>query len=95
MTALAVVIVIVMTTICILGTELSARVQNVMILAQIGSLLLFAIVAIVKVYSGDATVDSIEPQASWFNPFEIDEPRRRSSPQCSSASSSTGAGSPP
>jgi amino acid transporter len=71
-TALAVAIIVVMTAICILGTELSARLQNVMILAQVGSLLLFAIVAIAKVYSGDATVDSIEPQASWFNPFEID-----------------------
>jgi amino acid transporter len=71
-TALAVGIIAVMTAICILGTELSARVQNVMILAQVGSLLLFATVAIVKVYSGDATVDSIEPQWSWFNPLEID-----------------------
>ena len=70
-TALAVAIVLVMTAICILGTELSARIQNVMILAQVGSLLLFAIVALVKVYGGDATVDSIKPQASWFNPFEI------------------------
>jgi amino acid transporter len=61
-----------MTAICILGTELSARVQTVMILAQVGSLLLFAIVAIVRVYSGDATADSIEPQWSWLNPFEID-----------------------
>jgi amino acid transporter len=71
-TALAVGIVVVMTAICILGTELSARVQTVMILAQVGSLLLFAIVAIVRVYSGDATADSIEPQWSWLNPFEID-----------------------
>jgi amino acid transporter len=70
-TALAVGIIVVMTAICILGTELSARVQNVMILAQVGSLLLFAIVAIAKVYGGDATVDSIEPQGSWFNPFDI------------------------
>jgi amino acid transporter len=71
-TALAVGIVVVMTAICILGTELSARVQTVMILAQVGALLLFAIVAIVRVYSGDATADSIEPQWSWLNPFEID-----------------------
>jgi amino acid transporter len=71
-TGLAVGIIVVMTAICILGTELSARVQNVMILAQVGALLLFASVAIGKVYSGDATIDSIDPQASWFNPFEID-----------------------
>jgi amino acid transporter len=43
-----------------------------MILAQVGSLILFAVVAIVKVYGGDATADSIEPSWSWFNPFEIE-----------------------
>ena len=61
-----------MTAICILGTELSSRVQNVMILAQVGALLLFAVVALGKVYSGDATADSIEPSWSWFSPFAID-----------------------
>ena len=60
-TALAVANILVMTVVCILGTELSARIQNVMILAQVGSLLLFAIVALAKVYGGDA-VDSIEPR---------------------------------
>jgi amino acid transporter len=71
-TAGAVLIIVVMTAICILGTELTSRVQDVMILAQVGSLILFAVVAIVKVYGGDATADSIEPSWSWFNPFEIE-----------------------
>jgi amino acid transporter len=43
-----------------------------MILAQVGALLLFAVVALGKVYSGDASVDSIDPSWSWFNPFAID-----------------------
>jgi amino acid transporter len=71
-TALAVAYIVVLTAICIIGTELSARTQNVMILAQVGALLLFAFVALVKVYSGDATPESIKPEASWFSPFAID-----------------------
>ncbi len=71
-TVLAVVIILVMTAICILGTELTSRVQDVMILAQVGALLLFAVVGLGKVYSGDATADSIEPSWSWFSPFAID-----------------------
>jgi amino acid transporter len=67
-----VVIIAVMTLICVLGTELSARLQNVMILAQVGVLLLFAAVALVKVYSGDAGDASIRPELSWLSPFEID-----------------------
>ncbi len=45
-TVLAVAIILVMTAICILGTELTSRVQDVMILAQVGALLLFAVVGI-------------------------------------------------
>ncbi len=41
-------IIAVMTTICVLGTELSAHIQRVMIFAQVGALLLFAVVALVK-----------------------------------------------
>jgi amino acid transporter len=71
-TVLAVTYIVVLTAICVIGTELSARVQNVMILAQVGALLLFAIVALAKVWSGDATPDSIDPSLSWLSPFEID-----------------------
>jgi amino acid transporter len=55
----------VMTTICVLGTELSAHIQRVMILAQVGALLLFAVVALVK---GGA----LTPELSWISPFAID-----------------------
>ena len=71
-TVLAVSYIIVLTAICVIGTELSARVQNVMILAQVGALLLFAIVALAKVWNGDATPASIDPSLSWLSPFEID-----------------------
>jgi amino acid transporter len=71
-TVLAVSYIVVLTAICVIGTELSARVQNVMILAQVGALLLFAIVALAKVWNGDATPASIDPSLSWLSPFEID-----------------------
>jgi amino acid transporter len=70
-TALAVAYIVILTGVCIIGTELSAHVQNVMILAQVGALLLLAAVALGKVYAGDATPDSVEPSLSWFNPFDI------------------------
>ena len=32
----------------------------------------FAIVALVKVYAGDALATSVKPELSWFSPFAID-----------------------
>lgn len=61
-----------MTLICVLGTELSARVQRWMIAAQVVALLIFAGVAIVKVAGGDAPDGSLDPAASWFSPFAVD-----------------------
>lgn len=68
----AVAVIAVMTLICVLGTELSARVQRVMILAQVGALLLFAVVAIFKVAVGDAPEGALDPSLSWFSPFAVD-----------------------
>lgn len=70
-TVLAVIYIVVMTAICVLGTELSARVQNILIIAQVGTLLLFAAVALFKVYSGTAPDSSILPEISWFSPFAV------------------------
>ena len=61
-----------MTLICVLGTELSARVQRVMILAQVGALLLFATVALIKVAGSNALDSSIDVELSWFSPFAVD-----------------------
>jgi amino acid transporter len=58
-------IIAVMTTICVLGTELSANIQRFMIFAQVGALLLFAVVALVK---GGALTFSV----SWLSPFAVD-----------------------
>jgi amino acid transporter len=70
-TLLALALITVMTTICVLGTELSARLQKGLMVLQVGPLLLFAAVAIYKVASGDAPGAAVDPSFSWFNPFEI------------------------
>jgi amino acid transporter len=70
-TLFAILIIVVMTAICVIGTELSAHFQRFLIFAQVGALLLFGVVAIVKVAAGDASGASIDPSLSWFNPFDI------------------------
>ena len=72
-TALAVAYIVVLTIVCILGTELSANAQNAMIIAQVGSLILLVVVALVKVWGGDAGPDAVDPAWSWLNPFAIDD----------------------
>ncbi|MDX3056308.1 APC family permease [Streptomyces sp. NE06-03E] len=66
---LTVLLIIVMTGLCVIGTELSAKVQNVLILAQVAFLLVFVIVALYRVYAGTTSFDSIKPSAEWLNPF--------------------------
>ncbi|MCX4821188.1 APC family permease [Streptomyces sp. NBC_01142] len=66
---LAVVLILVMTAVCVIGTEMSAHVQNILILAQILFLLVFAVVAIYRVYAGTSSLDPIEPSFAWLNPF--------------------------
>lgn len=71
-TALAVVYILTMTALTIYGTEASGRVQNGMVVLQIGGLLLLAVVTLVKVFAGDGVETSIDPSWSWINPLEID-----------------------
>jgi amino acid transporter len=66
----AVVWIALMTWICYRGIELSARIQQVLLGAEILILTLFAIVAFAKVYSGHPS-GSIKPAADWFNPFAM------------------------
>ena len=70
-TILATVIIIAVTAICVIGTELSARTSRIMIGAQVGALLLFAVVALVKVFGGDGPDGSIDPSLSWLWPWEV------------------------
>ena len=71
-TLFAVILIVAMTALCVIGTEISARVQDVMIIAQVGALLLFAVVALVRVYAGTAPEGSLVPKLSWFSPFAVD-----------------------
>ena len=66
----AVIWIVLMTWICYRGIELSARTQMGLLAAEIVILTAFAIVAIVKVYTGDPA-GSMHISASWFNPFSI------------------------
>jgi amino acid transporter len=66
---LAVLLILLMTALCVLGTEMSARVQNGLILAQTVALLVFAVVAIARGVSGDSPLGGLTPALSWLNPF--------------------------
>src|ERR1700744_4661026 len=63
--------IVLMTWIVLIGIELSARTQIGLLAAEIFTLALFAVVALVKVYSGSAPTGSIHPSLSWINPFSL------------------------
>jgi amino acid transporter len=68
--AAAIVWIALMTWICWRGIELSARIQTALLSAEVVILAVFAVVALVKVYSNNPA-GSITPQLSWFNPFDL------------------------
>jgi amino acid transporter len=70
-TATAVLLMVAMTGVCVWGTEISANLQKVLMVIQIVPLVLFIVVALIKVWLGDAPSGSIDPSLSWLNPFEI------------------------
>jgi amino acid transporter len=61
-----------MTYICYVGVEVSARLQRVMLSVEMLVLVVFAVWALVKVYSDSAPGTSLHIAAAWFNPFDID-----------------------
>jgi amino acid transporter len=71
-TAVGVVWIAIMTAICVIGIELSARTQVGLLGAEIITLVLFAVFALVKVASGDAGPEAVDFSMSWLNPFAID-----------------------
>jgi amino acid transporter len=68
--AAAVLWIALMTWICYRGIELSARIQQILLSAEILILAVFSVVALVKVY-GSSPTGSITPELSWFNPFAL------------------------
>src|SRR3984957_2994785 len=63
--------IVLMTYICYVGIELSARRQRGLLTIELIMLLVFSIVALVKVGTNHATAGSIDVAWSWFNPFHI------------------------
>ncbi len=70
-TVVGVLWIVLMTAIVVIGIELSARTQVGLLAAEIFTLALFAIVALVKVYAGGAPSGSVHPSLSWINPFSL------------------------
>ncbi len=70
-TAVGVLWIVLMTAIVLIGIELSARTQVGLLAAEITTLAIFAVVALVKVYAGSAPAASIHPSLSWLNPFAL------------------------
>ncbi len=66
----AVIWIVLMTWICYRGIELSARIQQALLTLEIFTLVLFVIVALVKVYSS-SPAHALHVSASWFNPFDL------------------------
>jgi amino acid transporter len=65
---LTVVVIVVMAAVCMIGTDVSARFQNALIILQVLSLLVFAGVAIGRVVAGTSTLDAVTPSLTWLNP---------------------------
>src|ERR671933_731662 len=59
-----------MTWICVIGIELNAKTQRWLLTAEVVTLAIFAVVAVVKVYANHPA-GSITPSLGWLNPFQI------------------------
>ena len=75
MTAVGVIWIVIMTAIVVIGIELSARTQVGLLAAEIITLALFAVVALVKVYAGDAGPDVGPPEPLLDQPV-LAQPQR-------------------
>ena len=70
-TILGVIFIAAMTWICVIGIELNAKTQIGLLAAELITLGLFAVVALVRVFANDAPAGSVKPSAEWFNPAGI------------------------
>lgn len=60
--------IIVMTYVCYRGIEVSARLQYALLSIEVVVLVVFSVIALAKVYSGNATPDSLTPSLTWLWP---------------------------
>src|SRR5690349_17083721 len=58
-----------LTAICYRGIEVSARLQQVLLVIEVGALAVFAIVALVKAGTGHALPGAAHPSAAWLSPW--------------------------
>src|SRR6478672_58352 len=70
-TAVGVVWIAIMTAICVIGIELSARTQVGLLSAELITLVAFSVVALVKVAAGTAGPHAVNPSFAWINPLQI------------------------
>ncbi|HUZ53364.1 MAG TPA: APC family permease [Streptosporangiaceae bacterium] len=63
--------IVLMTTICYIGIEVSANFQKVLLSIELVMLLVLSVTALIKVGSGSAPPGHLTPSLSWFNPFHI------------------------
>lgn len=63
--------IVVMTAICWLGIEISARTQKLLLGAEIVILAIFAVVALAKVYGSAPPAGAQHVALAWFNPFAV------------------------
>ena len=64
-----VIFIVVLTYVCYRGIELSARIQRLLLSVEVLMLLVFAVVALVRVGVGSAPASHLVPSWSWFNPL--------------------------
>ncbi|MGV9411385.1 APC family permease [Nocardia sp. NPDC003693] len=62
---------VVMTLVALYGIDVSARLQSWLLTVEFGMLVVFSVVALVRVGLGHAPSGSSSPHRSWFNPFEL------------------------
>ena len=58
----------VVTAICYVGIHVSARTQRALLSLELLALLIFSVVALVRVLAGHAGVHAVTPQVAWFSP---------------------------
>jgi amino acid transporter len=68
-TAAGVVFIALLTGVCYRGIEVSARLQQVLLAIEVGTLAVFAVVALVKAGTGHALPGAAHPSLGWVNPW--------------------------
>jgi amino acid transporter len=63
--------IILMTTICYVGIEVSANFQKILLSIELIMLVVLSVTALVKVGNGTAPPGHLTPSISWLNPFKI------------------------